>query len=109
MTDYRKRLERLAGGENPVSVYPIRAIDPADDMLEITVFDALQHAADLSKLLSEGERMRELVADLERRAEACDKMFRKATDGLSQYRLGGKADAYRHAALTARQALGDPE
>lgn len=104
MTDHRKRLERLAGGENPVSVYPIRAIDPADDMLEITVFDALQHAADLSKLLSEGERMRE--AETGYRMALADVAVQAGR--YERGEIGGQelADSV---GFTARQALGDPE
>ena len=51
----RERLARVANGELPVSVYPIRTADPADDRLTITVFDALAHAADLRALLSPEE------------------------------------------------------
>lgn len=107
MTDYRKRLEALDDHERLTC--PARYAECTCGYTAKLESFAAEAAAEADRLLSEVGRMRELVADLERRAEACDKMFRKATDGLSQYRLGGKADAYRHAALTARQALGDPE
>jgi predicted component of type VI protein secretion system len=70
-----------------------------------------QAAAEITRLASRIEELEralgELGDDLERRAEACDDLFRAATDGLSQYRLSAKVDTYKHAAELARTALSD--
>lgn len=99
MTDYRKRLERYIAGDYVAEIWPedtFGDVKPSDNV-----------KADLRKLLAEGDRMRELVADLERRAEACERLEGQFHNGPSRDRLAGKVQAYRHAADVARQALGD--
>lgn len=92
MTDYRKRLE-----------------DARDYANVVGRTWAHTPISDISALLSEGERMRELVADLERRAGSVASLRAVTRTGPDFHRLQGKEAAYTHAAELARQALGDPD
>ena len=54
------------------------------------------------------DTVRDLIADLERRANAAEELCHKADkdgDRLAAYRCAGKAATYQHAAILLRQAL----
>jgi acyl-CoA reductase-like NAD-dependent aldehyde dehydrogenase len=89
-------------------------VDKADPYWQVAENDATveeANAADLHAAASRAEELEralgELGDDLERMAQECDQLRPDALDGPRYHRLEGKAQAYRHAAEFARQALSD--
>lgn len=122
MTDYRKRLEaelEEIGGchDRDCKVYVTPGMHTnggcrclRDAYTGQRVFRAYRRAVDdqdaeITRLRAEGERMRELVADLEWRAGSVASLRAVTRTGPDFHRLQGKEAAYTHAADLARQAL----